>query len=227
VQHLGFRLVRPGDIDAAAAAVRTAGGEVIEQGEFVPGEPYLFARDPDGYVVEIWFERPTSADPPARPGAAVDDHRAEEDDMDRREALTATAGLLLTPAAAAATTDADVLKLLDRFAAAWNRHDVDGLMACMADECVFEASSGPEVAGARHVGRDAVRRAYADVFAAFPDARWNEPRHFVAGDRAVSEWRFTGTTTTGARVEVNGCDVFTLRGGKIAVKNSYRKQRTS
>ena len=27
------------------------------------------------------------------------------------------------------------------------------------------------------------------------------------------------------RVEVNGCDVFTLQGGKIALKNSYRKQR--
>ena len=55
----------------------------------------------------------------------------------------------------------------------------------------------------------------------------NEPRHFVAGDRAVSEWRFTGTTADGVKVEVNGCDVFTLRGGKIVVKNSYRKQRTT
>jgi ketosteroid isomerase-like protein len=90
---------------------------------------------------------------------------------------------------------------------------------------VFEASAGPDVAGARHVGRDAVRRAYAAVFEAYADARWNNPRHFVAGDRAVSEWTFTGTTKAGAKVEVNGCDVFTLKGGKIALKNSYRKQR--
>jgi ketosteroid isomerase-like protein len=47
-------------------------------------------------------------------------------------------------------------------------------------------------------------------------------RHFVAGDRAVSEWTFTGTMTNGTKVEVNGCDIFTLKGGKIAVKNSYR-----
>lgn len=150
--------------------------------------------------------------------------------MDRREALTAAAGLALVAGAGradAATTDADVIKMLDAFAAAWNRHDVDALMACMTDDCVFEASAGTEVAGARHVGRDAVRRAYAAVFATFKDARWNEPRHFVAGDRAVSEWRFTGTTADGVKVEVNGCDVFTLRGGKIVVKNSYRKQRTA
>jgi len=67
--------------------------------------------------------------------------------------------------------------------------------------------------------------AHDALFDAYADARWNQPRHFVAGDRAVSEWTFTGTTRAGARVEVNGCDLFTLRGGRIAVKNSYRKQR--
>jgi len=66
IAHFGFRLVRPDDIDAAAAAVEAAGGTVIEQGEFVPGEPYLFCRDPDGYDVEIWYELPTSADPSQR-----------------------------------------------------------------------------------------------------------------------------------------------------------------
>lgn len=148
--------------------------------------------------------------------------------MDRREILTAAATLALTGAAdAAGAADAPVLKLLDAFAAAWNRHDVDGLMACMAPDCAFEASAGKEVAGTRHVGTDAVRRAFADVFATYPDAQWNHPRHFVAGDRAVSEWTFTGTTKDGTRVEVNGCDVFTLKGGKIALKNSYRKQRTA
>jgi catechol 2,3-dioxygenase-like lactoylglutathione lyase family enzyme len=66
IAHFGFRLVRPDDIDAAAAAVEAAGGTVVEQGEFVPGEPYLFCRDPDGFDVEIWYELPTSADPRER-----------------------------------------------------------------------------------------------------------------------------------------------------------------
>ena len=65
VAHFGFRLTDPADIDRAAAAVRKAGGTVVEQGEFVPGEPYLFARDLDGYMLEIWYELPTKVDPPS------------------------------------------------------------------------------------------------------------------------------------------------------------------
>ena len=63
VVHFGFRLVDPAGIDTAAERVVQAGGEVVEQGEFVPGEPYLFARDRDGNIVEIWYELPTPVDP--------------------------------------------------------------------------------------------------------------------------------------------------------------------
>jgi steroid delta-isomerase-like uncharacterized protein len=117
------------------------------------------------------------------------------------------------------------VETLQAFADAWNRHDIDRLMSFMSDDCVFEASAGSDVCGARYVGRDAVRAAYLDVFAVFPDARWANARHFVHGDRGVSEWTFTGTRTDGSRVEVHGCDLLTFRGGKIAVKDSYRKNR--
>ena len=66
VVHFGFRLKRPADIKQALAAIQTAGGKVREHGEFVPGEPYVFFIDPDGYEVEIWYERPTPVDPPSR-----------------------------------------------------------------------------------------------------------------------------------------------------------------
>ena len=115
---------------------------------------------------------------------------------------------------------------LQAFADAWNRHDVDALMQFMTEDCVFEASAGPEVCGAAYVGSDAVRLAFADVWKTFPDAQWRSARHFVCGERGVSEWTFTGTRADGSGgVEVNGCDVFTFRDGKIAVKNSYRKNR--
>ena len=56
VAHFGFRLTRAADIEQARAAVAGAGGTITETGEFVPGEPYVFYHDPDGYLVEIWFE---------------------------------------------------------------------------------------------------------------------------------------------------------------------------
>jgi steroid delta-isomerase-like uncharacterized protein len=114
---------------------------------------------------------------------------------------------------------------LQAFADAWNRHDIEALMRFMTDDCLFEASAGPDVCGVRYAGKEAVRAAYSDVWKAFPDAQWRTPRHFVCGDRGVSEWTFTGTRADGTRVEVNGCDVLTFRDGKIAVKNSYRKNR--
>jgi catechol 2,3-dioxygenase-like lactoylglutathione lyase family enzyme len=64
VAHFGFRLKRAADIKRALTAIRAAGGKVREHGEFVPGEPYVFFRDPDGYDVEIWYELPTPIDPP-------------------------------------------------------------------------------------------------------------------------------------------------------------------
>ena len=114
---------------------------------------------------------------------------------------------------------------LQAFADAWYRHDIEALMSFMTDDCVFEASAGPDVCGTRYVGREAVRAGFTEVWETYPDARWRFPRHFVWGDRGVSEWTFTGTRADGARIEVNGCDVFTFRDGKIALKNSYRKNR--
>jgi catechol 2,3-dioxygenase-like lactoylglutathione lyase family enzyme len=61
VLHFGFRLRRPADIGAAARRVRLAGGTIRERGEFVPGEPYLFFTDLDGYEVEVWYELPAKS----------------------------------------------------------------------------------------------------------------------------------------------------------------------
>jgi ketosteroid isomerase-like protein len=122
-----------------------------------------------------------------------------------------------------ATSKVD-LNFLESFCDAFNRHDLDALMDHMTEDCVFDASAGPEAHGRRYVGREDVRRGFADVFATFPDGQWDEGRHLVAGDRGLSEWVFRGSKTDGTRVEVNGIDVFTFRHGKIAVKDSFRKQ---
>ena len=117
------------------------------------------------------------------------------------------------------------VELLEAFADAWNRHDVDDLMSFMTDDCIFESSGGDDSCGTRYEGTEAVRNGYSKSWQDFPDARWNNARHFVQADRGVSEWIFTGTNAEGKRSEAAGCDIFTFRDGKILVKNSYRKNR--
>ncbi|MFD1156286.1 nuclear transport factor 2 family protein [Roseovarius aestuarii] len=108
---------------------------------------------------------------------------------------------------------------------AFNRHDVDSVMKCFADDCVFYTVGGPEVFGAKIEGSDAIAQAFSAVWAAMKDAHWDHHSHFVHEDRAVSEWTFSGTDENGMRVEAQGADLFTLRDGKIIVKQALRKAR--
>jgi len=117
------------------------------------------------------------------------------------------------------------VQFLQSFVDAFNAHDVAAIMSQMTDDCVFEASAGPDFNGEKFTGQQQVKEAFEKVFETFPDAHWGNPRHFVSGDRGFSEWIFTGTKTDGTNVEVTGCDLFTFKDGKISVKNSYRKNR--
>lgn len=123
-----------------------------------------------------------------------------------------------------AATD-DTTRLLEALFDAFNSHDAAKVVSLMTDDCVFEAAAGAEVFGTRYKGRDAVRTAFENVWKGLPDVRWDVTGHFHAGDRAVSEWVFRATRADGSRIEVQGCDLFTLRDGKIAVKQAFRKER--
>jgi taurine dehydrogenase small subunit len=108
---------------------------------------------------------------------------------------------------------------------AFNRHDIDAVMTHFAEDCVFTSVGGHEVFGTRIEGREAIARAFVTVWAAMPDAEWADHRHFLCGDRAVSEWTFRGTDADGRRTEAQGVDLFTLRDGKLVMKQAFRKQR--
>ncbi|NLW80631.1 MAG: nuclear transport factor 2 family protein [Desulfovibrionales bacterium] len=123
-------------------------------------------------------------------------------------------------------TGADItVTLLQAFADAWNRHDIEAIMSFMAEDCAFESSAGPDACGKRYEGSEAVRAGFTEAWATYPDAQWRNARHFVSGNMGVSEWTFTGTRSDGNRIEVNGCDLLTFRKGKIILKNSFRKNR--
>ena len=120
----------------------------------------------------------------------------------------------------------DAVRMLEAVAAGFDAHDLDAIMAHFADDAVFDGPRGTEAFGTRFVGRGAVRQAFAARFAGIPDVRYREDAHFVDGDRGASEWTLSGTTTDGERIEVRGCDLWTMRDGRIVKKDSFWKIRT-
>jgi ketosteroid isomerase-like protein len=77
--------------------------------------------------------------------------------------------------------------------------------------------------GTRYTGRDAIARRFRARFEGIPDVRYDEDRHFVSGDRGVSEWRLRGTTVEGDVIDVRGCDLWEFSDGRIVRKDSYWK----
>ena len=106
---------------------------------------------------------------------------------------------------------------------AFNSHDVDAVVAFFAEDCVLEMPRGPDPWGSRHRGFAAVRQALRSRFDGIPDVHYGDDRHWLCGDRGVSEWTLRGTQATGERIEVRGCDLFELVDGKISRKYSFWK----
>jgi ketosteroid isomerase-like protein len=120
----------------------------------------------------------------------------------------------------------DLEVLLMERTEAWNSRDIERLMMLFAEDCVFDASGGPEFFGSRYMGRAVVQSALEAVPTPMPDCNWGDGRHFVlADDYGVSEWRLTGARLDGTSIDVLGCDFLTIRDTKIVRKNSFRKQR--
>lgn len=116
-------------------------------------------------------------------------------------------------------------QLLQELFDAFNRHDLDGVLACMTEDCVFEGAAGPEAYGARFVGHEAVGAAFEGVWTTFPDVQWANDTHFAADGLGVSQWTLVGTREDGVRIEADGVDLFTFRDGKVATKKAFRKDR--
>lgn len=119
--------------------------------------------------------------------------------------------------------DVVTVETLEQVLAAFNRHDLDAIMAFFAEDAELELPRGPEPWGTRLVGKAAVREGLASRFAGIPDVHYSEDRHMVCGERGVSEWLLTGTSMAGERIAVRGCDHWEFRDGLITRKDSYWK----
>ena len=106
---------------------------------------------------------------------------------------------------------------------AFNRQELDLIMSFFTGDCVLDMPRGPAPSGSHAEGLDAVRTLLATRFRGIPDVHYGDDRHFVAGDRGASEWLLTGTTTSGERIAVRGCDLFEFRGDRVVRKDSYWK----
>jgi ketosteroid isomerase-like protein len=112
---------------------------------------------------------------------------------------------------------------VESFLKPWNAHDVEGALALMTDDCLWEITRGVEPHGTRFEGAAAVRAAIADAFRAMPDIHY-EPVHSSFGqDLVVVELLVTATLAGGRPAKFQACDVMTMRDGKVAAKRSYRK----
>lgn len=78
---------------------------------------------------------------------------------------------------------------------------------------------------------DNYRQWFGNLFRAFPDWKFEILDIVAEGDRAAVEWHATGTFSgdarfegmepNGASVDVQGCDVVTIRGGRLVDNQAY------
>ena len=112
--------------------------------------------------------------------------------------------------------DMEPVKVVEVFAAAWAEDDLEGTLALVTDDCIFDAT-GPAPDGTRCVGRAAIRQAWGPIFGGHLYL-FDAEETFVADDRVVQLWRYSWNGG-----HVRGVDVFRVREGKVAEKFSYVK----
>ncbi|GAB3956059.1 nuclear transport factor 2 family protein [Spirosoma harenae] len=113
------------------------------------------------------------------------------------------------------------LAAVERFNAAFNRHDVDVVMNEMTEDCIFE-NTNPQPDGTRLVGAEAVRAYWGKFFASNPDAFFESEEVFTSGDRCVVRWIYR-KIKEGKPWHLRGVDVINVRNGKVAEKLAYVK----
>ena len=121
------------------------------------------------------------------------------------------------------TKSSNLFAVLNGLADAFNDHDIDKIMSFFDHECSLDMPRGPEPHGHRYAGLDEVRRGILTRFETTPDVHYEDLEHFVCDDTGMSKWLLTGTTRSGEKVKVRGCDFYSFRKGKVIRKDSYWK----
>ena len=116
----------------------------------------------------------------------------------------------------------DVIQLVIRFNDALNLHDVDGMMAFLTADCVFE-NTYPPPDGTRYEGFPAVRTFWKEFFEIDQGQKIEIEEIFASGDRCAMRWVYHWNNPDGREEHIRGVDLYTVRDGQIAEKLSYVK----
>ena len=103
---------------------------------------------------------------------------------------------------------------------ALNAHDLDRYTALLDDSYVWETGTLP---AGPFVGREEARQAMEMYYRAFPNLHYDIEQNIASGDYVVTRWRITAThdgdvlgiAPTNREGEIHGCNVSTLKNGKI------------
>ncbi len=113
-----------------------------------------------------------------------------------------------------------------RYFDALGARDLDAAAACWAPDGRDHMIGVAELAGP-----GGVRGFFSEMFDAFPDLHIEVVDQLTEGDRSAVRWRATATfagpgswqgiAPTGARIDLRGCDVCTVRDGKLVANFAY------
>jgi ketosteroid isomerase-like protein len=123
-------------------------------------------------------------------------------------------------ATAGAMSRAELEDLVLRFTDAFNRDDLDGVMAFLADDATYD-----EFNGRRSRGKAAIREAFVPQFRGdYGCIRFHTEDLFVdpGAGRVLIRWRCS-VEKDGVRRGWRGLDVLHVRDGRISEKHTYAK----
>lgn len=124
----------------------------------------------------------------------------------------------------AGMTDEEKIALLNAFADAWGRGDVDALMGMITDDFVYSASVGEEP-GKTYRGREQVEKGFRDILGFEGDGETRAGPVWLSGDYGFAMWSYDHVNDDGSVSDVKGLDVFRFRDNKLCLNDAYRKAR--
>jgi ketosteroid isomerase-like protein len=114
---------------------------------------------------------------------------------------------------------AEAARLAERILSAWNSQDVDRVLSCYTEDCLYQ---DPNTRGPVE-GHDALRRYLSRLFQQW-NMHWSLREFFLFadGDGGAFLWRARLTPASGGKTsEVDGMDLIMVRGDRLCRNEVY------